>query len=65
MTSKRDLQNNIKVLRSQVTRLEVRCAEREDKLVELILAIGKWIPALPKHVQAELGIEINKLIEEE
>lgn len=42
-----ELRAQIKLLRAQMANLEVKCQQREDKLMDLILALEPFLKDLP------------------
>jgi septal ring factor EnvC (AmiA/AmiB activator) len=59
--TKQELTTNIKALRNQINKLEVRCQEREDKLLKVLLAMEPFVEVLTSVQQKEMmrlaGIE--------
>ena len=57
--SKNELRAQIKLLREQMNNLEVRCKEREDKLVNFVISLEPFLNALSpethKQIMDELG----------
>ena len=54
MISKIELRAQIKLLRAQMDNLEVKCQEREDKLVEVIMALEPFIEVLTTAQQKQM-----------
>ena len=61
MISKIELRAQIKLLRAQMDNLEAKCKEREDKLVDILLAIEPFINVLTDAQQKELMSSVDKI----
>ena len=54
--TKQELTTNIKALRNQINKLEVKCQEREDKLLKVLFAMEPFIEVLTSAQQKEMII---------
>mgnify|MGYP003654001086 FL=1 len=52
--TKQELTTNIKALRNQINKLEVKCQEREDKLLKVLFALEPFIEVLTSAQQKEM-----------
>jgi hypothetical protein len=61
MISKIELRAQIKLLRAQMDNLEVKCQEREDKLLKILLALEPFVEVLTSAQQKTMMDSINTL----
>ena len=54
--TKQELTTNIKALRNQINKLEVRFQEREDKLLKVLFALEPFVEVLTSSQQKEMMI---------
>jgi hypothetical protein len=52
--TKQELTHNVKALRNQINKLEVRCQEREDKLLKVLLSLEPFVQVLTSAQQKEM-----------
>tara|TARA_R110000782_G_C14819221_1_gene413849 strand:+ start:6056 stop:6256 length:201 start_codon:yes stop_codon:yes gene_type:complete len=57
---KAELRQEIKALRFQMAKLEERCKEREDKLVNLIFALEPFLNALSPEMHEKIIAAIEE-----
>ena len=54
MISKIELRAQIKLLRAQIDNLEVKCQEREDKVVKILMALEPFVEVLTTAQQKQM-----------
>lgn len=54
MISKIELREQIKLLRTQMNDLEVKCQEREDKVVRILMALEPFVEVLTTSQQKQM-----------
>ena len=59
--SKIELRAQIKLLRAQLSNLEVNCREREDKMLKVLMAIEPFLEVLTMAQQKEIEKELKAI----
>lgn len=54
MTNNIELRQQIKLLRTQMANLEVKCQEREDKVVKVLMALEPFVEVLTTAQQKQM-----------
>jgi hypothetical protein len=52
--TKQDLTRNLATIRNQMAALELKCQEREDKLLKVLLALEPFVKVLTSAQQKEM-----------
>ena len=58
--SKKDLRAQIKLLRTQMANLEVKCQEREDRIMQFICTLEPFLNALSPEMHKQILESINE-----
>jgi predicted phosphohydrolase len=59
--TKQEMKSKIVILEKRMHRLEKSSAEREDKLVKIMLMMGVFMPAIEHHCADELNTILERI----